>query len=73
MHTVLLVFAGPKRDLEGAKKFIRSMFIGVAPVQRATSIYSHFTCATDTDNIKKIFSDVRSHILQGHISDVIGV
>ena len=69
----MLVFAGPRKDLEKAKEFIRTMFINVAPIHRAKSIYTHFTCATDTDNIKKIFGDVKSHILQGHISEVIGV
>ena len=67
------IISGPRKDLEKAKAFIRTLFINVAPIHRAGSIFTHFTCATDTDNIKKIFSDVRSHILQGHISEVIGV
>ena len=71
--STLLISAGPKRDLEKAKAFIRTMFINVAPVHRSGTIYTHFTCATDTDNIKRIFKDVKSHILQGHISEVIGV
>jgi len=29
--------------------------------------FSHFTCATDTENIMKIFKDVRNNAVQGNI------
>ncbi|XP_065886456.1 guanine nucleotide-binding protein G(q) subunit alpha-like isoform X1 [Dysidea avara] len=66
-------YTGPTKDHKAARIFVRDMFIQAAPPQRATQMYPHFTCATDTENIKRIFEDVRAHILQGHISDVIGV
>ena len=68
-----MLTVGPKQDHMAARGFIQKMFIAAAPPQRSTQMYPHFTCATDTENIKKIFADVRAHILQGHISDVIGV
>ena len=32
-------------------------------------IYSHFTCATDTQNIKFVFNSVRDHILHTHLRE----
>lgn len=40
-------------------------------VENATPkpIYSHFTCATDTQNIKFVFNCVRDHILHTHLRE----
>lgn len=46
------------------------MFINVN-VERSADIYPHFTCATDTENIKFVFDVVKNHILQQHIVEVI--
>ena len=32
------------------------------------SMFSHKTCATDTDNIKKVFQDVKTAILDLHLN-----
>lgn len=32
-------------------------------------IYSHFTCATDTENILFVFNSVRDHILHTHLRE----
>lgn len=60
---------GPKQDFKHAKEFIARMFINVT--ERSNDIYPHFTCATDTDNIKFVFDVVKNHILQQHIVEVI--
>ena len=68
---ILFTFiSGPKQDYESAREFICRMFVNCRP-EKATSIYPHFTCATDTNNIKYIFEVVKNHILQSHIIEVI--
>ncbi|XP_063690202.1 guanine nucleotide-binding protein subunit alpha-14-like [Bolinopsis microptera] len=37
--------------------------------QTPKPIYSHFTCATDTQNIKFVFNCVRDHILHTHLKE----
>ena len=37
--------------------------------QQPKPIYSHFTCATDTQNIKFVFNSVRDHILHTHLRE----
>ena len=66
------VHAGPKGDYEQAREFIATMFINVNP-ERSEDIYPHFTCATDTENIKFIFDVVKNHILQQHITESFGL
>ena len=64
---------GPKRDNNKAREFICEMFMESIPMERIGDVYPHFTCATDTNNIKTIFEAVKNHILQAHIQEVVGV
>ena len=66
----LLTFIGPKHDHIQAREFIAKMYINVNQ-ERSADIYPHFTCATDTENIRFVFEVVRNHILQQHIVEVI--
>ncbi|KAI3361757.1 hypothetical protein L3Q82_002100 [Scortum barcoo] len=59
-------YDGPRQDLEAGKQFILNMFENLKPYEKKT-IYSHFTCATDTDNIRFVFRVVKNHILQGNL------
>ena len=59
---------GPKCDAEEAKKFILSMFAELNTDDSKT-IYPHFTCATDTENIRFVFSVVKDTILQLHLKE----
>lgn len=63
-------YTGPKRDYKQAREFIARLFIESNP-GRSADIYPHFTCATDTENIKFVFDVVKNHILQQHIIEVI--
>lgn len=62
--------SGPNCDYLQARDFIARMFINVNQ-DRSADIYPHFTCATDTENIKFVFDVVKNHILQQHIVEVI--
>nr|XP_020476787.1 guanine nucleotide-binding protein G(q) subunit alpha-like [Monopterus albus] len=55
-------YHGPQQDVTAGKKFILDMFLSLNPNEKKR-IYSHFTCATDTDNIRFVFRAVKDHIL----------
>ena len=60
---------GPKRHYVGARNFMCDMVMEKIPPELARNCYTHFTCATDTKNIKKVFDDVRNTIMSGNIGD----
>ncbi|XP_048416046.1 guanine nucleotide-binding protein subunit alpha-11-like [Stegostoma tigrinum] len=61
-------FDGPKRNAEAAMKFIQKMYL--RQVEDGRRIYPHFTCATDTDNIRRVYMDVRDTVLFGILRDL---
>lgn len=60
-------YNGPQRDAIEAREFILDMFISLN-LDNEKPIYSHFTCATDTENIKFVFAAVRDGVLQHNLS-----
>lgn len=52
--------------MEAAKSFILDAFESLNPNEEKI-IYSHFTCATDTANIRFVFHAVKDHILQNNL------
>ena len=66
----LILPIGPKGDHICAKKFIHDMFMSGIPPEKAGQFFSHFTCATDTQNIKRMFDDVRNTILVEHMAGI---
>ncbi|CAL7933646.1 unnamed protein product [Xylocopa violacea] len=61
-------YNGPQRDALAAREFILQMFVDLNPdVEKI--IYSHFTCATDTENIRFVFAAVKDTILQSNLKE----
>ncbi|XP_025073483.1 guanine nucleotide-binding protein G(q) subunit alpha [Pogonomyrmex barbatus] len=56
-------YDGRQRDAIQAREFILRMFVELNPDSEKI-IYSHFTCATDTENIKLVFCAVKDTIMQ---------
>ncbi|XP_061539069.1 guanine nucleotide-binding protein subunit alpha-11-like [Phycodurus eques] len=60
-------FMGRRQDAEDAKKYIQKLYQEQTnnPENRegGRSLYPHHTCATDTDNIRKVFSDIKDTVL----------
>ncbi|MED6273958.1 Guanine nucleotide-binding protein subunit alpha-14 [Characodon lateralis] len=54
-------YKGPSGDAESAKKFIEKMYIELHK-NRHKPLYTHFTCATDTENIRIVFKSVKDTI-----------
>uniref|UniRef100_A0A4W4G5N1 Guanine nucleotide-binding protein subunit alpha n=1 Tax=Electrophorus electricus TaxID=8005 RepID=A0A4W4G5N1_ELEEL len=64
-------YNGPKKDADTAMKFIRHMYEeqNTKLSTDCKRMYSHLTCATDTENIRKIFVDVKDTIMRIHLTD----
>ncbi|XP_075684429.1 guanine nucleotide-binding protein subunit alpha-14 isoform X2 [Rhinoderma darwinii] len=56
-------FTGLKQDAKAAREFILKLYQDQNP-DKEKVIYSHFTCATDTENIRFVFAAVKDTILQ---------
>ncbi|KAK2840741.1 hypothetical protein Q7C36_012320 [Tachysurus vachellii] len=61
-------FTGPQGDPKAAQEFILKMYQEQNPDKEKT-VYSHFTCATDTENIRLIFAAVKDTILRSNLKD----
>ncbi|XP_020714700.1 G protein alpha q subunit isoform X5 [Ceratitis capitata] len=61
-------YDGPQRDAIAAREFILRMFVDLNPDSEKI-IYSHFTCATDTENIKLVFCAVKDTIMQNALKE----
>lgn len=69
LHSLVSLFAaGPQRDAQAAREFILKMFVDLNP-DSDKIIYSHFTCATDTENIRFVFAAVKDTILQLNLKE----
>lgn len=67
--------------MEAAKKFILDMYTrmysscvdsadGDRKGPRSRRLFSHYTCATDTQNIRKVFKDVRDSVLARYLDEI---
>ena len=56
-------YTGPDHDVPAAQQFVQDQFLGHNSQQRNKLIYSHFTTATDTNNIKVVFEVVLETII----------
>uniref|UniRef100_A0A8B9NI54 Uncharacterized protein n=1 Tax=Accipiter nisus TaxID=211598 RepID=A0A8B9NI54_9AVES len=59
---------GEPRDGHRTPEFILKMFVDLNP-DSDKIIYSHFTCATDTENIRFVFAAVKDTILQLNLKE----
>lgn len=53
-----------------ASKYIREKFEALNDKKEMKQIYTHFTCATDTGNIRHVFKDVTDVIVKNNLRDV---
>nr|AJQ81032.1 G protein alpha subunit q4 [Lygus hesperus] len=61
-------FDGPKCDHASAKQFILNKYLVENP-DPDRMVYSHFTTATDTENIKLVFCAVKDTIMQSALKE----
>ncbi|XP_075248943.1 guanine nucleotide-binding protein subunit alpha-11-like [Convolutriloba macropyga] len=61
-------YDGPEKDAVCAREYILKMYVELNP-DADKIIYSHFTCATDTENIRFVFAAVKDTILQLNLKE----
>ncbi|GFY68990.1 guanine nucleotide-binding protein G(q) subunit alpha [Trichonephila inaurata madagascariensis] len=61
-------YDGPKQDHIAAREFILKMYLSQNP-DPERMVYSHFTCATDTENIRFVFAAVKDAVLQINLKE----
>lgn len=61
-------FDGPQQDHVSAREFILTKYMAQNE-DSEKMFYSHFTCATDTENIKLVFCAVKDTILQNALKE----
>uniref|UniRef100_H2Z9X4 Uncharacterized protein n=1 Tax=Ciona savignyi TaxID=51511 RepID=H2Z9X4_CIOSA len=64
-------YDGPKQDATSAQFFILGKYQESFEDNKKSkrTLYSHFTCATDTENIKFVFKAIKDIILQSYLSN----
>ncbi|KAG7271547.1 hypothetical protein CRUP_004010 [Coryphaenoides rupestris] len=60
-------FRGPRGDAVAAKEFILQMY-KEQHTDHPKALYHHYTCATDTANIRRVFADVKDIIMWMNIN-----
>ncbi|XP_065190081.1 guanine nucleotide-binding protein G(q) subunit alpha-like [Sycon ciliatum] len=66
-------YEGPyddQTDEEAAKEFIRDMYLAVTEGDDERTIYWHYTCATDTENIRFVFDSVKETLITRAIEGI---
>ncbi|KAG9354050.1 hypothetical protein JZ751_012174 [Albula glossodonta] len=61
-------YTGPKHNAESAKQFVLEMFLDQNP-DREKRLYAHYTCATDTENIRFVFAAVKDTLLRNNLRE----
>lgn len=59
-------WTGPKQDVKAAGDFILQLY---KDQNSDKDIYAHFTCATDTENIRFVFAAVKDTILKLNLEE----
>ncbi|CAF1087768.1 unnamed protein product [Didymodactylos carnosus] len=62
-------FQGSKRDVEAAKEFILNMYLDLKD-ENDKILYSHFTCATDTNGIRFLFAAIKNDVLYKNMDEL---
>ncbi|XP_051979892.1 guanine nucleotide-binding protein subunit alpha-14-like isoform X2 [Xyrauchen texanus] len=66
LNTYFPKFSGQMQSVKDAKIYISDLYLMQGSNREKggrKSIYHHFTCATDTNNIRKVFDDVKKTVL----------
>ncbi|XP_019956406.1 guanine nucleotide-binding protein subunit alpha-14-like [Paralichthys olivaceus] len=68
LSTYFPEFRGPQQDPGAAQEFILKMYQEQNP-EKDKTLYPHFTCATDTENIRFVFVAVKDTILRHNLKE----
>jgi GTPase SAR1 family protein len=57
------------QNVEAAQEFIKKKFLEKNKSAKTKAVYPHITCATDTENVKRVFNAVKDVLLQGSLKE----
>eukprot|EP01084_Bolivina_argentea_P268939 456939_1 len=60
-------YDGPKDSFDKTTKYIRKAFTSLNNMPNRKNIFTHITCATDQDNIQKVFADVQHIVIEASL------
>lgn len=67
-------YKGPKQDIQEAKNFLATLyqtaFYDSDNVSDNRKLYIHFTCATDTENIRIIYDNLKDTVLGANMDEL---
>jgi len=58
-----------ENEYKPTSQYIRNQFVGMK-LKKKRKIYPHITCATDTNNVKRVFESVKDFMVSRILSDV---
>jgi GTPase SAR1 family protein len=61
-------FSGPDNDYQAGLDYFRSKFLAYG-AERGVKVYSHVTCATDTETVRVVFNACKEVIVKRALSD----
>lgn len=68
LFNIFYIFLGPN-TFEDAACYIRMKFESLNKRKDQKEIYTHFTCATDTNNVQFVFDAVTDVIIKNNLKD----
>ncbi|XP_029024624.1 guanine nucleotide-binding protein subunit alpha-14-like [Betta splendens] len=66
LRTYFPEFSGPQGNADAAKKFILDMYVEKHSGHQKP-LYTHYTCATDTENIRVVFKAVKDTLFRDNL------
>eukprot|EP00484_Ammonia_sp_Unknown_P026627 CAMPEP_0197033574 /NCGR_PEP_ID=MMETSP1384-20130603/11951_1 /TAXON_ID=29189 /ORGANISM="Ammonia sp." /LENGTH=992 /DNA_ID=CAMNT_0042463403 /DNA_START=120 /DNA_END=3098 /DNA_ORIENTATION=- len=60
-------YDGPLKSFDKTTKYIRKAFTSLNNQPERKNIFTHITCATDQDNIQKVFADVQHIVIEASL------
>ncbi|XP_068609484.1 guanine nucleotide-binding protein subunit alpha-14-like [Brachionichthys hirsutus] len=68
LATYFPAYTGPKGNAQSAKDFILLLY-KEHHGKRRKALYTHYTCATDTENIRVVFKAVKDTLFMNHVRE----
>ena len=67
-------YKGPKQDMQQARNYLASVYQTAFYISDNVSdnrkLYIHFTCATDTENIRIIYDNLKDTVLGANMDEL---
>ena len=62
-----VTYRGEPNSFDQTTRYIRKAFTSLNKTPQKRNIFTHITCATDTDNVQKVFADVQHIVIEASL------